>query len=114
MKKTKMKKSIGEFIHDLRIESGQTLTQLGAKLDLDSGALSKIENGKKTLDEKTLPKLAEVFNLNYEELKEEFISELIAYKVFESGCTNNVLSLAEQKIQYIKQNNIEQIKLKFQ
>ena len=109
-----MNKSIGKYIRNLRIENGLTLTQLGAKLEIDSGALSKIENGKKKLDEKTLPKLAEVFNLNYEELKEEFISEQIAYKIFESGCTNNVLNLAEQKIQYIKQNKLEQTKLNFQ
>ena len=36
MKTAKMKKSIGEFIHNLRIEYGLTLTQLGAKLDIDS------------------------------------------------------------------------------
>lgn len=109
-----MKKSIGEFIHNLRIENGLTLTQLGAKLELDSGALSKIENGKKRLDEKTLPKLAEVFNLNFEELKEEFVSEQIAFRIYETGCSNNVLSLAEQKIQYIKQKNQTQTKFKFQ
>lgn len=109
-----MKKSIGEFIHNLRIENGLTLTQLGAKLELDSGALSKIENGKKRLDEKTLPKLAEVFNLDFEELKEEFVSEQIAFKVYETGCTNNVFSLAEQKIQYLKQKNLTQTKFKFQ
>lgn len=109
-----MKKSIGEFIHNLRIENGLTLTQLGAKLELDSGALSKIENGKKRLDEKTLPKLAEVFKLDFEELKEEFVSEQIAFKVYETGCTNNVFSLAEQKIQYLKQKNQTQTKFKFQ
>jgi transcriptional regulator with XRE-family HTH domain len=109
-----MKKSIGEFIHNLRIENGLTLTQLGAKLELDSGALSKIENGKKRLDEKTLPKLAEVFKLDFEELKEEFVSEQIAFKVYATGCTNNVFSLAEQKIQYLKQKNQTQTKFKFQ
>jgi transcriptional regulator with XRE-family HTH domain len=114
MKLAKMKKSIGEFIHNHRIENGLTLTQLGAKLDIDSGALSKIENGKKRLDEKTLPKLAEVFELDLDELKEEYISEQIAYKVFESGCSNKVLNLAEEKIVYIKQQNLTQTKFKFQ
>jgi len=109
-----MKKSIGEFIHNLRIENELTLTQLGAKLDIDSGALSKIENGKKRLDEKTLPKLAEVFRLDLNELKEEYISEQIAYKIFESGCSNNVLNLAEKKIVYIKQQSLTQTKFKFQ
>ncbi len=110
----KMNNSIGKYIHRLRVDKGFTLTQLGAKLEIDSGALSKIENDKKKLDEKTLPKLADVFNLNLKELKEEYISEQIAFKVYKSGCSNNVLTLAEQKIQYIKQENIKQGKLKFQ
>ena len=109
-----MKKTFGEYIHNLRIENSMTLTQLGAKLEIDSGALSKIENGGKRLDEKTLPKLVEVFQLNLDEIRKEFISEQIAFRIFESGCTNNVLNLAEQKIQYIKQNNLTQIKFKFQ
>lgn len=112
-KSYKMNKSIGKYIHKLRTQNGFTLTQLGAKLDIDSGALSKIENGKKKLDEKSLPKLAEVFNLNLKELKEEFISEQIAYKIHESGCSNNVLSLAEKKIKYIKQTSIKQGNLEF-
>ena len=40
-----MKQSFGEYIRKLRTEMGFTLTQLGAKLDLDSANLSKIENG---------------------------------------------------------------------
>ena len=40
-----MKQYFGEYIRNLRTEKGFTLTQLGAKLDLDSANLSKIENG---------------------------------------------------------------------
>ena len=42
-----MKQYFGEYIRNLRTEKGFTLTQLGAKLDLDSANLSKIENGKR-------------------------------------------------------------------
>ena len=55
-----MKQSFGEYIRKLRTEMGLTLTQLGAKLDLDSANLSKIENGKRDFDEKRLKKMAEV------------------------------------------------------
>ena len=108
-----MKESFGEYIRKLRVENGLTLTQLAAYLGIDSGALSKIENGKKKLDVKVLPKIAKKFNLDLDFLKNEFISEQIAYKVYESNCTNEVLQLAEEKIKYIKQKNVKQINLTF-
>ena len=108
-----MKETFGEYIKKLRVENGLTLTQLAAYLGIDSGALSKIENGKKKLDEKVLPKIADKFNLNLEILKNEFISEQIANKIYESNCSNEILLLAEEKIKYIKQKNVKQTNLNF-
>ena len=103
-----MRETFGEYLHKLRIEKGFTLTQLGALLGIDSGALSKIENGKRKLDEKILPKIANEFNLDIKNLKNEFISEQIAYKILENNCNNEVLLLAEEKVKYIKQKSIKQ------
>ncbi len=103
-----MKETFGEYIRRLRTEKGLTLTQLGAFIGIDSGALSKIENGKKELDEKTLPKIAEVFQLDLSKLKEEFISEQIAFKLYKSNCSENVLNLAKKKIKYLKQRFAQQ------
>lgn len=108
-----MKETFGEFIKRMRIEKEMTLTQLGAKLGLDSGALSKIENGKRKLDEKRLPKIAKTFKLNLNELKDEFISEQIAYRIYENNCSDKVLILAEEKVKYIKQKNVKQGNLEF-
>ena len=51
-----MKTTFGEYIRLLRNENELTLTQLAAKLNLDSANLSKIENGKRDFDEKRLTK----------------------------------------------------------
>lgn len=108
-----MKETIGEYIKRLRVDNELTLTQLAAYLGIDSGALSKIENGKKKLDEKVLPRIASKFNLDFKTLKNEFISEQIANKIYESDCSKEVLQLAEEKIKYIKQRNIKQTNLHF-
>jgi len=108
-----MKELFGEYIRKLRVENGLTLTQLAAYIGIDSGALSKIENGKKKLDEKILPRIAEKFNLNLENLKNEFISEQIAGKIYESNCSNEVLRLAEEKVEYFKQKNAKQTNFNF-
>ncbi len=106
-----MKETFGEYIRKLRTENELTLTQLAAKLNLDSANLSKIENGKREFDENRLQKLASTFDLNIDQLKAEFYSDLIAKKLYETDCNNEVFILAEQKIAYLKQKNLSQAKL---
>ena len=100
-----MKVTFGEYIRELRNLNGLTLTQLAAKLDLDSANLSKIENGKRDFDEKRLLKLAKVFKLNIKELKKEFISDQIAKQIYECDCTKEMLVVAEEKAEYRRQLN---------
>lgn len=99
------KVTFGEYIKELRINQKFTLTQLAAKLDLDSANLSKIENGKRDFDEKRLFKLAKVFKLNTKELQREFVSDQIAKKIFECNCTKEMLVAAEEKAEYRRQLN---------
>ncbi len=108
-----MKETFGEFLHNLRIENQLTLTKMGAILGIDSGALSKIENGKKRIDEKILPLIADHFNIDLTKLKEEYISEQIALKIYKTKCPESVLSLAEEKIKYLKNRNIKQGSINF-
>jgi transcriptional regulator with XRE-family HTH domain len=108
-----MKKHFGEYIRQLRTTRGLTLTQLGAKLELDSANLSKIENGKRDFDDRRLTLLASVFDLNLEDLKIEFLSQVIANKIYESSCSLDVLELAEKKVNYLRQANTKQKSLKF-
>jgi transcriptional regulator with XRE-family HTH domain len=76
-----MKETFGEYIKRLRTENGFTLTQLAAKLDLDSANLSKIENNKREFDERRLTLLSKVFDLDIAKLRTEFFSDFIAKKI---------------------------------
>jgi len=107
-----MKVTFGEYIRELRNLNGLTLTQLAAKLDLDSANLSKIENGKRDFDEKRLLKLAKVFKLNVKELKKEFVSDQIAKQIYECDCTKEMLVVAEEKAEYRRQLNNQYKKAK--
>lgn len=100
-----MKETFGEYIKRLRTENGFTLTQLAAKLDLDSANLSKIENNKREFDEKRLTLLSEVFNLDISVLRTEFFSDLIAKKIYNNNCSEQTLVLAEEKVAYLKSKN---------
>lgn len=100
-----MKETFGEYIKELRLEKGLTLTQLAAQLDLDSANLSKIENNKRDFDQKRLELLAKIFNLDLNKLRSEFFSDLIAKKLYENNCDKETLALAEQKVEYLKSKN---------
>jgi transcriptional regulator with XRE-family HTH domain len=104
-----MKETFGEYIKRLRTENELTLTQLAAKLDLDSANLSKIENNKREFDEKRLELLANVFSLDLAQLRTEFFSDIIAKKIYENNCDSETLILAEQKIEFLKSKNLTTI-----
>jgi transcriptional regulator with XRE-family HTH domain len=104
-----MKETFGEYIKRLRTENELTLTQLAAKLDLDSANLSKIENNKREFDEKRLELLANVFSLDLAQLRTEFFSDIIAKKIYENNCDSETLILAEQKYEYLKSKNLTTI-----
>ncbi|NQU52581.1 MAG: helix-turn-helix transcriptional regulator [Bacteroidetes bacterium] len=95
-----MKTTFGEYIRLLRNENELTLTQLAAKLDLDSANLSKIENGKRDFDEKRLPKLAKIFKLDLTELRNEYVTDQIGKQIYETNCTKQLLQVAEEKAEY--------------
>jgi len=99
---SQMKETFGEYIRILRTSKGLTLTQLAAKLDMDSANLSKVENNKREFDEKRIIKLAKIFEINVQELRDEYYSEKFAKKIYENNCSDNVIFLAKQKIEYIK------------
>ncbi|MDD3773372.1 MAG: helix-turn-helix transcriptional regulator [Weeksellaceae bacterium] len=104
-----MKETFGEYIKRLRTENGFTLTQLAAKLDLDSANLSKIENNKREFDERRLTLLSDVFDLDISRLRTEFFSDIIAKKIYENNCDNETLLLAEEKVAYLKSKNLATI-----
>jgi len=110
---SQMQQTFGEYIRYLRLKEGFTLTQLGAKLGIDSANLSKIENGKREFDEKRLMKLAATFQLDLEQLKIEFFGDFFAKKLFHSKCSTEALSIAEEKIKYLRTKSTTQSKLKF-
>ena len=108
-----MKATFGEYIRQLRTGKGLTLTELAALLKLDSANLSKIENGKREFDEKRLDKLANAFDLDIEKLKVEYFGDQFAKKMYAYNCSSETLIVAEEKVNYLKNINVKQGKIKF-
>ena len=108
-----MKETFGEYIRYLRTNNSMTLTQLAAKLDMDSANLSKVENGKREFDFKKLSMLCDVFSLDLDTVRDEYFSEQIAKTIYQNNLSNKALELAEEKAKYYKSKNSEQGKINF-
>lgn len=108
-----MKETFGEFIHNLRVENGLTLTKLAASLDIDQSTLSKIENKKRSVPEEILPKLATVFKLDLKKIEKEFYSEKIAEIIYRVSDSSDLLLLAEEKAKYFRLSKVKQGNLNF-
>jgi transcriptional regulator with XRE-family HTH domain len=94
--------TFGEYIRKIRKEQNLTLTQLAAKLNLDSANLSKIENGKRDFDEKKIDLLCSIFKLDKKQIEKELISEKIAKNIYSYNSSEEILVLAESKLKYFK------------
>jgi transcriptional regulator with XRE-family HTH domain len=106
-----MKESFAEYIRTKRNELGYTQTKLAAALEIDAASLSKIETGKKALDEDKLPIIAKIFKADLKILKEEYLSEKIAFALIKYQSSEKILVLAEQKYKYFKSKKVKQLAL---
>lgn len=92
---------IGQYIRDLRLRKGLSLSQLATLLSIDVANLSKIETGQRDFDEKRLQHICELFQLDYEGMRQEYVSEKIAKQVYANNLDASVLKLAERKVEYL-------------
>lgn len=95
-------KTFGEYIRSQRIAQKMPLRKLAAALDIDQSTLSKIERNERNLASSSIIKLAEVFNLDYKELKIKFLSEEVIKYLSKEDFPIEVLRVAEEAIKYQK------------
>jgi len=100
--------SFGDYIRRLRTENGLNQTELAAKIGLDSGGLSKVENGKKELKENKLDLLAKALKVDSKQIKEQYLSEKFAEDCYRYKCSETVFHLAEEKAKYYKTVKVKQ------
>ena len=103
-----IKETLGEYIHNLRVAKGLTLTKLAAALDIDQSTLSKIENNKRSLSIEILPKVATIFGLDLGVLQKEYYSEKIAELIYREDNSADLLRMAQEKTKYFKTKNLYQ------
>ena len=105
--------SFGDFIKKGREKQGWTQTDLGAKLGINSGAISKIEHSRKLISSNKLATLAELFDVELEKVKELYFADKIATEVYKHECPVTVFAVAEEAVKYLRVSNAKQSKINF-
>jgi transcriptional regulator with XRE-family HTH domain len=102
------KESFGEYIRALRESQKLPLRKVAAALDIDPSTLSKIERGERSANKEMLPLLADLFNESEEELGLILMSDKVAYDLMQEENPDQILKVAEEKIKYLKNKNLQQ------
>ena len=97
--------SFGSFIKAEREKQGWTQTEFGAKIGINSAAVSRIENDTKKISKEKLNKLAELFQADIQEVIDLFFADKFATEAYKYQCSENVFIVAEDTVQYFKTKN---------
>ena len=95
-------KTTGEIIREQREVKGLLLREVAALLDIDVAILSKIERGERKAKRDQISRLADILQLNKNNLLIQYLSEKIAYEIADDDLANEVLKVAEEKVEYLK------------
>ena len=102
------KQSFGEYIRKLREDLNLPIRKVASKLDIDPSTLGKIERGERSANNEMIPILADLFEVEDKTLALILFSDKVAYQIMEQENPNEILKVAEEKIQYLKNKNLKQ------
>lgn len=100
----KVIKTTGEILRESREKKGLLLRQVAARLDIDTAILSKVERGERKANKDQILKLADILDLNKDELLVQYLSEKIAYELMDEDVASRTLKVAEERIKYYKKH----------
>lgn len=96
----KINKLVGELLREKREVKGLLLRHVSAELDIDTAILSKIERSERKATKEQVLKLAEILDLNKDDLLVQYLSEKILYEIKDEELGEKALKVAEQQIKY--------------
>ena len=105
--------SFGQFIKAEREKREWTQTDFGAKIGINSSAISRIENGTQKFSVSKLNTLSDVFGIELIKIKDLFFADKFAREAYKNKCSDNIFVVAEDTSNYLKSKNVKQGKIKF-
>lgn len=106
--------SFGDFVKQEREKNGWTQTEFGAKIGINSSAVSRIEHGAKQISSNKLTILSKLFSIDISKIKELYFGDKFARDVYKYDCPSTVFIVAEEEVRYLKSKNAKQTKIDFE
>ncbi|WP_313804220.1 helix-turn-helix transcriptional regulator [Flavobacterium sp.] len=95
-------KSFADKIKNAREEKKLLLRQVAAALEIDQAIISKFERGERKPSKEQVERFATFYNLDKTQLITDWLSDKIAYALYEEDNFTEVLKVAEEKARYLK------------
>lgn len=95
-------KMFNGYLREFREQAGLPLRKVAALLDIDPSTLSKIERGARNANLELVDRFARTFSLDGDQLRKMFLSDRIALDIYKELDAEEILEVAESKIQYIR------------
>lgn len=106
--------SFGDFIKTEREKRDWTQTDFGAKIGVNSSAVSRIENGSQTFSKNKLELLANLFKKQKQSVTDLYFADKFAREATKYKCSETIFSVAEETAAYIRNKNVKQGKLELE
>jgi predicted nucleotidyltransferase/plasmid maintenance system antidote protein VapI len=106
------KLDISKYLQDLRKESGKTLREVAAYLEIDQAILSKMENGKRPVTKDVLTQLAILYKKDIQELHKVFLAEKLYKQLENEDDAMSILKLLEKQVVYKTKHDSEKEHIK--
>ncbi len=98
----KRNSNFGEQLRNLREVNNYTLKHVSEHIGIDTSLLAKIERNERQPTKTIIKNVAHFFNVNEKTLHDNFLSDQIAYKIFNEEADLSILKDAEAKVLYLK------------
>lgn len=105
--------NFGQYIKRLREEKNLPLRKVSAALDIDTSTLSKIERGNRQASKEIALKAASFFNIDRTKTIVLLLSDKVAYELLDEERSDEILKVAEEKINYLKSKKFYQTNIRF-
>ncbi len=114
IRKTFNMKSFGKFVKSEREKRDWTQTEFGAKIGINSSAISRIENGSKNFSVSKLKLLSDILGIDQQQINDLFFADKFAREANKYRCSDNVFAVAEGTSLYLKNMNSKQGTINFE
>lgn len=103
--------SFGNFIKKEREKREWTQTEFGAKIGINTSAISRIENGSQKFSKSKLKKLSELFEMDLQSVTDLFFADKFVREALKYKCSDSIFTVAEETANYYRSTNVKQGKL---